>query len=526
MRSNQHLPDRVAPSPYRDIFLSHRSVDKDFVRKLAGEIEAETFQGRNLLTWVDEAEIRPGQSVPGMINQGLETSRFIGLVMTPDYFQSESGWTDAEWHAALHLDPDNRRARIIPLLVTDCPYIPVLLRHLNAIDFRGDRYPQALQELLRVLREEPLLRPVAYRGQLVTSGGRIDRATLVAERAVPQADPDVVPERLYCNLLPVEQLPKYVYTVPIAKALRRVRADGTEALPTKQQIKDAVRSAQEEAGVERPFTPAFRVVEDRVITFHDLESPDGPLAPVIEDEDIEVILTTELLRDEDGRKLVVSLLNMAIARHANRVELVIDETKPGRFFFPSKDNGPNVITWKPKKTRASRTVAKPCSQDGRVLFWRHLGAYLRMLFLANKFYLQITPTWVITEDGSRVRGGPQVGRLVIKWTAPERNLHVLYHIRFWTTVLRTRPGPISIRAGDQRMEISTVPAFIQQSYGIAHDQRDLMGLLDQEAPLLAKKEDELADLATEEELTQAAELLDEDELAPEDIDEETEFDAA
>ena len=91
------------------------------------------------MVWLDEAEIRPGQSVPEMINQGLETSRFVALVMTPAYFRSESGWTDAEWHAALYVDPDNRRARLLPLLVEDCPYIPYLLRHLRAIDFRGNR---------------------------------------------------------------------------------------------------------------------------------------------------------------------------------------------------------------------------------------------------------------------------------------------------------------------------------------------------------------------------------------------------
>lgn len=49
------------------------------------------FQDRGLLCWVDEVEIRFGQSVPNMVNQGLETCRFIGFVMTPDYFNSESG---------------------------------------------------------------------------------------------------------------------------------------------------------------------------------------------------------------------------------------------------------------------------------------------------------------------------------------------------------------------------------------------------------------------------------------------------
>jgi hypothetical protein len=38
---------------------------------------------------------------------------------------------------------------------------------------------------------------------------------------------------------------------------------------------------------------------------------------------------------------------------------------------------------------------------------------------------------------------------------------------------------------------------VQQSYGIADDQKDLMKFLDEEAPLIAAKEDALADIAIE-----------------------------
>ena len=131
----------MASSPtadsFRDIFLSHRSTNKDFVRRLAADVESALLNGRPLRTWVDEAEIGSGQSVTGMINGGLENSRFIGLVLSPDYFESESGWTDAEWHAAVYSDPDNRRSRLLPLLAADCPYIPALLRHLKCIDLRA-----------------------------------------------------------------------------------------------------------------------------------------------------------------------------------------------------------------------------------------------------------------------------------------------------------------------------------------------------------------------------------------------------
>lgn len=475
---------------HRDIFLSHRSSAKPLVRRLAADIEGASYRDQQLSVWVDEAEITPGSSIPRVINDGLETSRFIGVVMTPDYFTSESGWTDAEWHAALHDDPDNRRGRIIPILAADCPYIPALLRHLRAIDLRDKRYAQGLRELLAVLRDEPLPRPIALRGQLITPGGRVDRATLVAERAIPNADPDVVVEQLYCNLLPVERLPQTVLIAPVAR----------KGLRSKQDVKDAIRLAQEQAGADR-FVPAFRLVSNAIITFHNLELPDGPFSSVINSRMVRPVPMDSFLRSEENRKVAVSLLHMALDRHARYRGLVIDDTKQGRYFFPPDDGRARVIAWTPLKNKASRTVAKPCTVDDRVAFWRHLGVYLRMLFLTNRFYLKITPTWVLTEDGVAVKTGPQVGRLVIKWTGPERNLHLLYHVRFWATVLRTRTGPVSIRAGDQHIEISTIPATIHSAYGIAADQRDLLRLLDRAAPSIAAQEDALADLAARSEAT-------------------------
>jgi len=515
------MPDSNENNPYlsnqnpqwssRDIFLSHRSSDKGFVHKLAADIERYEFEGRNLLTWVDEAEIRAGQSVPGLINQGLQNSRFIGLVMTPSYFESQSGWADAEWHAALHRDPDNRKSRIIPLLVADCPYIPILLRHLMAIDFRGGNYQKALHQLVSILRNEPLPRLITFRGQLITPTAHIDRATLIAERAAPQSDPDAVNEKLFCNLLPIEHLPTYAYIALINNELYRRKKDGSEALPSKEAIKDAIHSAQQGTGAEL-FTPAFRIFEDKIVTFHDLESPESPFTSVIEEHGIEAIETAELIKDEDNRRLVVSLLNMAIDRHAHHLGLVIDNTKPRRFFFPPKDDGPNVVSWKPIKNQAARTVAKPCIKNGQVQFWRHLGAYLKTLFLVNRFYLQIIPTWVFTEDGFRVKTGPKLGRLVVRWTGPERNLNLLYHIRFWAMILQKRYGPmIEIRAGDQWMEISRKPAFIMQSHGIADDYKNLMELLDEQALALADTEDQVADMAAEEEIEYPVDLAEEDE---------------
>ena len=131
-------------------------------------------------------------------------------------------------------------------------------------------------------------------------------------------------------------------------------------------------------------------------------------------------------------------------------------------------------------------------RDGKIIFWRHLSAYLKMLYLADKLYLKIDPTWVLTEDGEKVKSGPDIGRVVIRWTGRERNLHVLYHVRFWTSILRNRrPGSISIYAGDQTLEISQQPVFSQVPYGILADHKDLLNALDTEAQILSDEEDEL-----------------------------------
>ncbi len=515
MSSARSDPLPALSTQHRDIFLSHRSSNKAFVRRLAADIEAQFCGGRRLLCWLDEAEIRPGQSIPGMIEQGLEMSRFFGIVMTPAYFSGGSGWTDAEWHAALHTDPDNRRARIVPLLAEDCPYIPFLLRHLLAIDLRGDHYQEGLQQLLRILRDEPLPRPVTVRGQLVTSSGIVDRATLVAERAMLSADPDVVSELAYCNLLPVEQLPRFVYAAPIAQNLYTIQRDGTLAVPSKAALREILRQAQQ--GAERPFMPAFRVYEDSIVSFHDLEAEDGPLSPLIQaDAEVDVLPTDQLLQDEDSRRLVISLLNMALSRHAARSGLVIDQVKDGRFFFPPKDGQEQVIYWRPRRGghRAKRTVAKPCFQDGHLVFWRHLGAYIKIIYLASQLYLFIRPTWVLTTNGSLIMAGPNIGRYVIKWTGAERNLQVLFHVRFWTTILRSKPGPgpLSIRAGDQRLEIAARHAMIQLPYGIADDQADLEQQLAEEAELLAEEEEAEVAQAIEAQIATPGETPDDDEL--------------
>lgn len=495
----------------KHVFLSHRSVDKEFVRRLKGDLEKSIDGSGGFSCWLDEAEIKPGQSITGLVNRGLETSRFFALIMSPAYFASESGWTDAEWHAVLFTDPDNRRSRIIPIYAQDCPYVPMLLRHLSAIDMRGRAYKDGLARLREHLNGGRPQVPSTYRGQVITAALRIDRSTLVSERAIIDSMPDRVAEVLQANLLPVLSPPREVFSAPLRRKLAESRPDGTLRFPGKQELRQVMDSAQRDAGVEQPIHPAYRIISDRVVTFHDLEEPDTPLALITEDDEIDVIPTQELLNDPDEGRVVMSLLNMALERHAYRVGLVPDRSRFGRYIFPPDNGKERKVPWRPYKRSTVRTVAKPIRSEGQTTLWIHQGAYLKFLNLGGKLFLQIIPTWVLSEGGQLVKGGPQVGSLVSRWTSAERNLQVFYHVRFWAAVLRrSSPGPINIRAGDQGLEIRTRPALINLKVGIRGDHANLEQQLDVEAELLTKEEErQLEDLAANAEELEA--LIAEDE---------------
>lgn len=111
-----------------DVFLSHSNRDKDFVAKLAEDLTSAGF-----MVWLDQWNIRPGDSFAGAIADALNSSKFVVIVMSPDYFQSQ--WTQQEWHSALANEIDGGNVRVIPILYRDCD-IPSMLRTKQWVDFR------------------------------------------------------------------------------------------------------------------------------------------------------------------------------------------------------------------------------------------------------------------------------------------------------------------------------------------------------------------------------------------------------
>src|SRR4051812_17939648 len=97
-----------------DAFLSHSAKDKSVVRPLAERLRAD-----GLRVWFDESEIKPGDSIPAKIEEGLEHSRVLVLCMSANAFGSD--WAQLESGTFRFRDPLNKERRFLPLRLDDAP---------------------------------------------------------------------------------------------------------------------------------------------------------------------------------------------------------------------------------------------------------------------------------------------------------------------------------------------------------------------------------------------------------------------
>ena len=91
-----------------DVFLSHSSKDKPVVRAVAERLRADGLQ-----VWFDSWVLKPGDSIPAKIEEGLEHSRVLVLCMSAHAFGSD--WAQLESYTYRFKDPLNKERRFIPL---------------------------------------------------------------------------------------------------------------------------------------------------------------------------------------------------------------------------------------------------------------------------------------------------------------------------------------------------------------------------------------------------------------------------
>lgn len=123
------------------IFVSHSSMDKEFVRGLCVDLAARGHQ-----PWLDEWEILAGESITERIGAGIEDADFMIVVLSQVSVSSK--WVEKEWQAKYWAEVNERQVKVIPVLKDACD-IPVLLRTKQYVDLRSDKYTEGLETLLK-----------------------------------------------------------------------------------------------------------------------------------------------------------------------------------------------------------------------------------------------------------------------------------------------------------------------------------------------------------------------------------------
>jgi len=166
------------------IFISYSRKDMDFVRKLAGDLEAAGYD-----VWWDITDLQGGDDWVNTIPQAISSSQYVIVVLTPASIESE--WVRKEYTQALSL-----RKKIVPIMLTSCG-IPFALNTINFVNFTTGEYADNFKRLLSPLGyagEPPVVTP--YRKTLLSLPyvkygipGLIGLALLLAFIFIPRNTP-------------------------------------------------------------------------------------------------------------------------------------------------------------------------------------------------------------------------------------------------------------------------------------------------------------------------------------------------
>lgn len=129
------------------IFLSHNSQDKPFVRRLAIALQA-----KGVRVWVDEAEIKIGDSLLDKIQSAIDETDYLAVVLSPH--SVTSSWVNQELKQALNYELKNKSVKVLPIFLADCE-MPGFLRDKKYADFRSEAaFSAGVSELLKRLLPE------------------------------------------------------------------------------------------------------------------------------------------------------------------------------------------------------------------------------------------------------------------------------------------------------------------------------------------------------------------------------------
>jgi hypothetical protein len=132
------------------VFLSHSHADKSFVRARARKLGANGID-----YWLDEAEIKTGESLIERLSEAVADVDFVLAVLSPNSVRSR--WVREELQQAMTRQIKGKRFRVLPIVKAPCK-LPAFLvgrlyRDLSSAYRRRRNTPILIREILERIDE-------------------------------------------------------------------------------------------------------------------------------------------------------------------------------------------------------------------------------------------------------------------------------------------------------------------------------------------------------------------------------------
>jgi hypothetical protein len=112
------------------VFISYSSEDASFARFLS-----KALTEKSIKVWLDEQQIRVGDSVTGRIGEALHSNDFMVVVLSPA--SVKSAWVRKELAEAMTREIKQKRVVVLPVIYRRCK-VPPFLTDKKYADFTGD----------------------------------------------------------------------------------------------------------------------------------------------------------------------------------------------------------------------------------------------------------------------------------------------------------------------------------------------------------------------------------------------------
>jgi len=95
------------------VFLCHNHADKPFVKKLARDLDSHSVK-----CWLDEAEMKIGDSLIQKIREGIDNVDFFAIILSPNSINAP--WVLKELDVAMNFEIGGKPIKVLPLMLKEC----------------------------------------------------------------------------------------------------------------------------------------------------------------------------------------------------------------------------------------------------------------------------------------------------------------------------------------------------------------------------------------------------------------------